>query len=397
MRRSSGGCVSASARIEGAQQLALARAGRADADAVRPHAELRRLLEVEQHRPVPVVEPDRHPQEVARRARRPQAAAGRARPDRRCRAGPGSPPAPTRERPPRTTRATAAAAPASGPVPRPRRRSPGPGCPATRTARLAAQVLDRDPVAVDGDPHRARRPAPAAGSASRCRTVTPMSARATAESGRGSSAASLPVLVADHEQTAAKGERRPVGESAAHLGRVARRAASGRAPMTRANCGMSGGDPAGGDRAVVRAGVEDVRQPLAHSHSAKRSPGTPSPSARSSGAWVTAACTRSARATRSTPSRSPTTLTSPTRSSGTVSGWPADVAKRACSGARLVQHERVRRGEHAARRVLSDHHVLHRHIADARPSPAGSPRPPAAAPTGGPGRAAGRTAPRAAG
>jgi hypothetical protein len=57
---------------ERAQQLALARAGGADADAVRAHAELRRLLEVEQHGRAEVVEPDRHPQEVPRRARRPR-------------------------------------------------------------------------------------------------------------------------------------------------------------------------------------------------------------------------------------------------------------------------------------------------------------------------------------
>ena len=53
---------------EGAQQLALAGAGGADAEAVRAHAELRGLLEVEQHRRPAVVDPDRYPEEVPQRS-----------------------------------------------------------------------------------------------------------------------------------------------------------------------------------------------------------------------------------------------------------------------------------------------------------------------------------------
>ncbi|SCE55516.1 hypothetical protein GA0115252_163611, partial [Streptomyces sp. DfronAA-171] len=57
---------------EGAQEFALAGAGGTDAQPVRSHAELRGLLEVEEHGLVPVGEADRHPQQLARGARAPQ-------------------------------------------------------------------------------------------------------------------------------------------------------------------------------------------------------------------------------------------------------------------------------------------------------------------------------------
>ena len=57
---------------EGAQQLALAGAGRPDAQAVRAHAEFGRLLQVQQQRPPVVGDADRHPQERPFTARCPQ-------------------------------------------------------------------------------------------------------------------------------------------------------------------------------------------------------------------------------------------------------------------------------------------------------------------------------------
>lgn len=61
-------------RDEGAQQLGLARAGGAHAQAVGADAQLGRLLEVEEDRRAVVVRPDGHAQEVAGRARRPRPA-----------------------------------------------------------------------------------------------------------------------------------------------------------------------------------------------------------------------------------------------------------------------------------------------------------------------------------
>ena len=59
-----GGVRERESQDQRAQQLALARAGRADADAVRAHAELRGLLQVEQDRAALVVDADRHAQEL---------------------------------------------------------------------------------------------------------------------------------------------------------------------------------------------------------------------------------------------------------------------------------------------------------------------------------------------
>jgi hypothetical protein len=57
---------------QGAEQLALARAGGPDAQPVGAHAQLGRLLEVEQQRLPGVGHPDRHPEDVALAAGRPQ-------------------------------------------------------------------------------------------------------------------------------------------------------------------------------------------------------------------------------------------------------------------------------------------------------------------------------------
>ena len=65
------------AEHEGAQELGLARAGRADHQAVRAHALLGGLLEVEVHQRGALAEPDRHPQPVAGGSRCAMPAGGR--------------------------------------------------------------------------------------------------------------------------------------------------------------------------------------------------------------------------------------------------------------------------------------------------------------------------------
>jgi len=62
------------AKDQGPEQLRLARAGGPDDQAVRPHAALRGLLDVQFDRLPPGVQPDRHPQPVPRRPGAPQAA-----------------------------------------------------------------------------------------------------------------------------------------------------------------------------------------------------------------------------------------------------------------------------------------------------------------------------------
>ncbi len=154
---------------------------------------------------------------------------------------------------------------------------------------------------------------------SRCSTVTPISRRPTASSGRGRSTASSPcpsVTTSSREfMDSASRLARPRRTSAAY---EARRRSS--APICRASCGADGAMRRAATGPSNCSVSSRCGSHLAHSQSAMRSPGAATAMATSSGACRAAVWTSRARATRRQSSRGPITLTLPIRSSGTVSG-----------------------------------------------------------------------------
>ena len=306
-------CITASAGHQRPQQLALAGAGRADDQAVRAHAALGRLLEVQVHRPALRVDAQRDPQPVAGRARRPRHGRCRCRAGRRCRAA----------RPARTSTTSAsrrrrrrgcATASASGPAPRRRR---GRGRPGGRGTRAAARWRRRRPC-------RASRGAVcrlSSRSVENVRgcscptsiTVTP--SRPSSPISRGSPWALPPSTTTircgrSSSAAGAAAERGAFAEvGAEQLGQPGRRV---------------GGQPARPRRRRSRRAAVACGSHFAHSQSCCRSAGTHSATRRSAGEWKVTSWHSSARVRPSTSGRRPATVTAANERSDSATGRPVD-------------------------------------------------------------------------
>ena len=270
--------MTASAEHQGAQQLALAGAGGADEQAVRAHAVLRGLLEVQL---------DRRGRRGRRRsapaagrgwAARPQARPGRTRPGRRCRAGRPAP-------------SSAVTAPARSATTRPDSRS-GASCRASPSARARARSRSARPtrvvpsvvVPVHGRRRRRRRApasrgrAGAAGGRSGRRMVTPVDAalgHQVVGAGARRRRPAPPRTCGALGRRRRRVEPRPVGQHVVEH-RLQRRPRSGR-------------PAAAGPAASVFGRVLGVRQPLRPLPPRRRGPGRRSTAtSRSSGAWKVA-------------------------------------------------------------------------------------------------------------
>ncbi len=243
---------------QGPQEFRLARTGGADAQAVRAHAQLRGLLEVQQHRFARVVDADGHAEEGPFGARGPQAGQIQVR--------------------------HVVDAEQSGEVDGPRQRGvhqrfgrqaqrcehPGQalgergahlvGAAVGADGLLLAEVLDDHLVALDGDPdgHLARFLDPFLqevqdGDAHLAQPDRLVGARQLHRV--------LPVAVRDDDQPRRHGQGVPAGQTAPHLGRVGGAAAQLRAELP-GELRCRRGDTACGDRSVELFGVEEVGQPL---------------------------------------------------------------------------------------------------------------------------------------
>ncbi len=243
---------------EGAQELGLAGAGGADAQAVRAHAQLGGFLQVQQHGLVGVADADGHAQVGALSARGPQArqvqpghvvdaeqvgevhGAGQRGVDE------GLGRQPQRGQHPGQALGEGDADLVHDAV--------------GADGLLLAQVLDDHLVAVDGDPY-----------ADVPRLLDPLFeqvedgdahlAQADRVVGARQIDGVLTVAVGHDEQPGRHGQRVPAGQSAAHLGGVGGAAAQFGADLP-GELGRGGSDPAGGDGAVELLGVEQVRHPL---------------------------------------------------------------------------------------------------------------------------------------
>lgn len=243
---------------EGAQQLRLAGTGRADAQAVRAHAQLGGLLQVQQHRLVGVADADGHAQEGPLPARRPQAVdveLGHVRDAQQVREVDGARQGGVDQR-------------LGGQAQR--REHPGQalgegGADLVHRSVGAdrfpvAQVLYEHPVALDGDPY-----------ADLARLLDALVeevqdgdthlAQPDGVVGAREFDGVLPVPVGDDEQPGGHRQGVLAGQPAAHLGGVGGTAAQFGAQQTR-ELRRGRRDPAGGDGAVELLGVQQVRQPL---------------------------------------------------------------------------------------------------------------------------------------
>ena len=387
-------CVTASAEHQRAQQLALAGAGGADEQAVRAHAVLRRLLEVQLDR------------RRRRRRRRSAPAAGPgsgAAPSpastssasgRRCRAGrPGPCSAVERRVGAAAGARTAAAARAAGPAPRPRRRVEPVGRARRSVApSIVVRVQPRRPASTSSTSSRRGRAAAAAGW-SRSMTVTPSTPPSASEVRRrrpGRRRRARRRRAGRRRPGAGRVEPRPVGEHVVEQSPPARPTAA---------------RPAGPGRARrLPVGCRACGSHLTHSHSAaplrrRRRPRC----SRSSGAWKAASWASIAR-TR------PRVAVGRARRAAYD---PGEAAQRRPRPAGRARPSTRRRTGAARRRVIGSRSssgwvsggisgVASVCGPDRRPGPRRSRRRPGAAPTAGgcprsttarPGRGAGRTAP----